>query len=202
MSKLIDLSHTIGNFTKVFSGDTKPEIKNHTESGWVVSDYHGTLHIGTHIDTPFHACFDDKEIAKYPLENFYGKTTVIYVENHEFITWKTDWDIICSEYEIVFFHTGHSKKWNTEKYFESYPIFDESVAKKLIQFNVRVVGFDTPSPDIEPFAFHKLFLKDNRFMIENLSNLDLLKNAENIETYFFPLKLQTEASPLRVVARI
>ena len=65
-----------------------------------------------------------------------------------------------------------------------------------------MVGLDTPSPDSAPYAIHKLLFEQNILIIENLKNLESLAGFNQIEIFAFPLKLDADASPVRIVARV
>ncbi|MFZ4547496.1 MAG: cyclase family protein, partial [Bacteroidales bacterium] len=96
----------------------------------------------------------------------------------------------------------YSKMWKTESYYYDYPEFDNEIAEALVLSGVSIAGFDSPSPDKSPFGFHKIFLRDSRFMIENLTNLEILIGKENCTFMAFPLKIEAEASLIRAVAAI
>jgi arylformamidase len=75
------------------------------------------------------------------------------------------------------------------------------VAKK----GFKGVGIDSLSIDAinsTDFAIHKIILGANIFVLENVNNLDLVKDKV-FEVMCFPLKIEgCDGSPLRVVARL
>jgi kynurenine formamidase len=201
--KLIDLSHTINHGMQVFPGETEPSIIRDIlpeDAGYVTYRLESNMHSGTHIDAPYHVKSGTLTIDKFPVELFSGSATVIDVRGLSKIDMQPAWEPLFRNYRIVLFYTGHSKAWATDSYYSDYPEFDIEIAESLVECGVRIVGFDSPSPDKAPFAFHDIFLKDERFMVENLTNLDKLPVTGNITFMALPLKIEAEASLIRAVA--
>lgn len=201
--KYIDLTHTIRHGMPVFPGETEPSVIRDIlpeDAGYVTHRLESNMHTGTHIDAPFHAKSDSITIDKFPVELFVGKAVVIDVRGLSNISMQPGWELLFRNHKIVLFFTGYSKTWGTDSYYYDYPEFDEEVAESLVSSGVRIAGFDSPSPDKHPFAFHSVFLKDERFLIENLTNLDKLEGKESITFMAFPLKIEAEASLIRAVA--
>ena len=65
-----------------------------------------------------------------------------------------------------------------------------------------MVGFDFPSPDYHPFNIHQILLGNQILILENLTNLSELLPYREFELLAFPLKINADSSPVRVVARI
>jgi kynurenine formamidase len=87
-------------------------------------------------------------------------------------------------------------------YYRSYPAISEATAWHLVKKGVKIIGMDSPSPDYAPFNIHKILLNNNILIIENLTNLSALLPYREFELLAFPLKIEADSSPLRVVARI
>jgi len=203
--KIIDLTHTISHQMPVFPGENSPSIIRDIlpdDAGYVTHRIETNMHTGTHIDAPFHAKSDIITINKYGVEQFAGTAVVIDVRGLSDIEMKPEWEPLFRNYKIVLFNTGYSQNWGSENYYYDYPEFYASVAEALVNCGVRIAGFDSPSPDKAPFAFHTIFLKDERFLIENLTNLDKLAEKNNVMFMAFPLKIEAEASLIRAVAFI
>jgi len=98
--------------------------------------------------------------------------------------------------------TGFSDKFGQEEYFKSYPELQEEFSLKLVELGISIVGMDTPSPDRSPFKIHKLLLKNDVLIIENLTNLKTLLEFNNFNVSALPPKLEAEAAPVRVVAQV
>lgn len=203
--KLVDLTHTISHGMSVFPGEAEPSIIRDIlpdDAGYVSHRLETNMHTGTHMDAPSHIKSDLLTIDKFALELFSGPAVVIDVRGRSNIAMQPDWEPIFKSHRIVIFYTGHSKSWGTGSYYYDYPEFDAEIAEKLAECGVRIAGFDSPSPDRSPFAFHTIFLRNERFLVENLANLEKLIGKENITFMAFPLKIEAEASLIRAVAMI
>ncbi len=203
--KLIDLTHTISHGMPVFPGEKEPSIVRDIlpdEVGYVTHRLETNFHTGTHIDAPYHIKSDLLTIDKFPVDLFSGQAVVIDVRGLSKIGMQPAWDQLFRKYKIVLFYSGHSKSWGSESYYYDYPDFDAEIAEALVNCGVRIAGFDSPSPDKSPYDFHSIFLKHERFLVENLTNLDKLAGKEIITFMAFPLKIEAEASLIRAVAMI
>ena len=203
--KFIDLTHTIKHQMPVFPGEAKPSLVRDAlpeDTGYVTYRIESNMHTGTHIDAPFHVKSDALGIDSYPVEFFSGSAVVIDVRNLPVVSMKPEWESLFLKHKIVLFCTGFSKNWEDNSYYYDYSEFETEVAEALVSCGVRIAGFDSPSPDKAPFAFHSIFLKEARFLVENLSNLEELLSKDNITFMAFPLKIEAEASLVRAVAII
>ncbi len=203
--KYIDLTHTIRHGMPVFPGEKEPSVLRDNlpeDVAYVTHRLESNMHTGTHIDAPFHAKSGAVTIDCYPVEMFAGPAAVIDVSRKNVIAMQPGWEQIFNEFKIVLFHTGYSRKWGLDHYYTDYPVFEDSVAKALLKANVRIAGFDSPSPDKSPFAFHSIYLKEGRFLVENLNNLGALIGQKQVSFMAFPLKIEAEASLIRAVGVI
>ena len=202
---LIDLSHTISHGMPVFPGEKVPSINRDAlpeDVGYVTHRLESNMHTGTHIDAPFHVKSGNLTIDSYAPGHFVGQAVVIDVRNQLVVHMLPEWEQLFMKYSVVLFCTSYSSNWKTEAYYYDYPEFDVQIAEILVDCGVKIAGFDSPSPDKEPFAFHSIFLQDERFLVENLTNLERLLGEENITFIAMPLKIEAEASLLRAIAMI
>jgi arylformamidase len=201
--KLIDLSVSITEDLPVYPGDPHVLIKSGRElqkDGF--EDHYLSIgtHAGTHIDAPQHMIENGKGLDQFPLETFTGRGICIKIENKQFNLEKVK-TINIQPGDIVFFYTSISDIFNKPEYFQNYPALPEEVASYLTEKKVKIIGVDTCSVDHDEFIAHKLFLKNDILIIENLTNLAELVNKQ-FTVYAFPLKLKLDGSPVRVVAEI
>lgn len=201
--KFVDLSVILNENTPVYPGDPKTKI---APAGILEKDGYedhyisvGT-HVGTHIDAPRHMIAGGKSLDQIKVEQFTGRGVYIKIENKTFDLNKIK-EVDIRVGDIVLFNTGMSEIYNTANYFEGYPAISEEVAHYLVDKKVKMVGVDTCSVDHEEFITHKILLGSEILIIENLTNLEELA-GEEFKIYAFPLKLQIDASPVRVVAEI
>lgn len=205
MVDLIDLSHTIKHDISVFPGDDSVILK---QNKFIQKDHYNNfilktgLHVGTHIDTPMHMSEDKLTIDEYPLNQFYGNGVLINAYQEKVVSFKSKYETLVQENDIVLIYTGHSQYYGMKQYYEDYPILSESFVQFLIEKKVKMVGVDTPSPDKVPFLCHKKFFNHHILLMENLCNLNKLVNVGVFDVICFPLKIKADASLLRVVAKI
>lgn len=203
--KLIDLNHTFFDSMPVFPGDESPELNQVcfvNREGHNSFKLTSSLHAGTHMDAPLHMMKEGKFISEFPVELFSSNALLIDVSQTQEIDFDENWISWISGHEAILFRTLQSEKWGTEAYYGDFPVFSENIAARLKELNIRIVGFDSPSPDREPYLFHKIFLDDETFMIENLTNLDQIPEKTTFRLYSFPLKINAEASLIRAVAEL
>jgi len=201
----IDLTHTLLHGMPVFPGEQPPSLLADVlpeDAGYMTYRLESNMHTGTHMDAPYHALADELTIDSYPPELFTGSAAVIDVRGAQTIRMKPEWMSLFRQHPVILFCTGHSRNWMNDNYYQDYPVFDDLVAESLVEAGVRIAGFDSPSPDKAPFRFHSIYLRDTRFLVENLANLEPLLGQKEIEFMAFPLKIKAEASLIRAVARV
>lgn len=196
----IDLSHPIKSDMPVYPGDLNVSLQQTLTDEHLISDFHGSLHAGTHIDTPMHMRLNDKPISAYPLECFIGNGYLIDAKGETEIGYKKAYDHI-QKGDIVLIYSGTDKKYGADDYFLHHPVISEELALFFISRKIKMVGMDFPSPDVAPFNIHKLLLKNELFIIENMTNIQALCDIPSFEVFAQPLKINAEASPVRVFAR-
>ncbi len=202
MNKIIDLSVLINEQTPVFPGDPKATVTSGSileKNGYQDHNISISTHVGTHIDAPAHMVTGGKNLDEFPIDKLLGKGVCIKVND------KFDIEVIrkvdIEEGDIVLFHTGMNNKYFETEYFEKYPAMTEDLANYLVSKGVKLVGFDSCSPDHDPFPIHKILLGNDILIIENLTNLDQLA-GKRFKIYALPLKLEVDGAPARVVAEL
>ena len=107
------------------------------------------------------------------------------------------------ENDFVFFRTGWDKYLNKEKYFD-HPELSFEVIEWLANKKINMVGIDAPGlGKRKNHGLYDKFLADkNVYVIENLTNLDLIKK-KIFKVYCFPFSVENfEAIHARVVVEI
>ena len=220
---LIDLTHTLTPEIPSWDGDTGFAIDTKldyedcdSEIKFRVQQIKMHAGIGTHMDAPAHCVPDGATIESIGIDKLFlpcikidisskanasYSLTVADLENFEVNHGQ------CLAGTFVIVHTGWDQHWQTPARYQHnyiFPSISKEAAELLIARNVAGVGIDTLSPDrpSDGFIVHKLFLENNKIIIENIANATLLPV---IGSYILamPLKIKgaTEA-PVRLIAMV
>jgi len=208
MSDWIDLTVSITKNYLVYPGDKNLEIKQTRtieNDGYNLSQLNLNMHIGTHIDFRSHA-LKLKSQEEINFENFIGKGNVIRPAIIDNIVSTKDLEMQYNNLnyreKILFLDLKNAAKINTSEYYKPI-LFEPKIFKFLSENNIAILGADIPNfsyVNEEGLRMHKDLLGRNIYLIENLTNLDLL----NHHFYFvgLPLKIfNVEASMIRAVAK-
>ncbi len=210
--KIIDLSHKVSSTMPVYPGTECPEISTPCtieNNGFVEKKITMYSHTGTHVDAPAHLTKDAATLDQIPLNHYIGKTSVLNLSQINNPTIETkdlaSFQDFFEKSEFILLFTGWSKLWNKAAYFENYPVLTIEAAKWVTRFNLKGIGIDMISMDrldSHSFPIHKIFLKKNIIIIENLTNLEHIPDTSFIFSCF-PLKIaHADGSPVRAVALI
>jgi kynurenine formamidase len=203
--RLIDLTHTFDCAMPAFPADPHARLcQIATLEGNGFNEFHleTNLHIGTHIDAPFHMIDGGNLISDIDLSALSGRGHLIDVRGATSFPAEVLDECQINPGDIVLFFSGFSEYFRMPRYYNDYPEFSLALADRLVTAGVRMVGMDTPSPDRPPFPIHKTLLSRNILIIENLTNLEHLLKAPQFTVQAYPLKLQADASPARVIAEV
>lgn len=205
MFKLIDLSHPIDAQTPTYPGDSRVKLlktKFFTKDGFTNFQLETGMHSGTHLDGPMHLTEQIKYISEIPLESFHGEGCILDVRGEPVIGMKDQYRSQIKEGSIVLFYTGWDQKYGSLEYFTGQPEIDPELAEFIISQKTKIIGMDLASPDRSPFKVHRMLLNEGVLILENLTNLAALLEAERFEVMAFPLKIKADSSLLRVVAKV
>ena len=224
--KIIDLTHTIRNGMPIYPGDPAPFIDScftHENDYCHVDVLRLGSHTGTHIDAPYHFLREGRKIDEIGVEQFIGEGVLIDVSN------KSDREMIeikdvqpytrkIRKRDFVIFRTGWDKYFGTPTWYE-HPFLSADCAEFLCDLHVALVGTDAMNPDAtfvnatgpgtagadsgtdedDSYPVHHILLNSNILIVENLCNLNRIKQVRG--TYsFLPLKIKdSDGSPIRAV---
>src|SRR3989338_8364412 len=111
----IDLTQTFGPVMPVYPGDPAPELKQIAaieKDGFVDHQLNTAMHVGTHMDAPWHMIVNGKKISQIDPDKFFGPGKLIDVRGKE----KIDLDLLngseISEGDIVLVFTGFGSKFH------------------------------------------------------------------------------------------
>jgi kynurenine formamidase len=200
----IDLSHTFKEKMPVFPGDSTAELKQvafFDKNGYNSFYLQSGMHVGTHIDAPFHMNPEGRKLSEIEPEHFFGKAKILNVCGQKQINRDVLKAIEIENDDILLLHTGHDKYYGTDKYYKNFPVITSGFAEIVIEKGIKIIGFDSPSPDDYPYDVHKLLFKSDILIIENLTGLEQLLNITGFEITAIPVKFQSAGAPVRVIAR-
>lgn len=192
--RLIDLSFTIEEGMPVYPGDMSTSVRRLNEpkiveAGWMAHSITVSCHAGTHIEAPAHSVPGGAMLREYPLETFWGKATTITWDEIGLAEVKTP---------ILVLYSGYDQWWGDEKYFSPPPLTARQ-AEWISSQEIKILGNDTIS--VGDIAVHRIIQEKGILIVESLCNLQQLLHRES-ELFLFPLKVTTEASPIRAIARL
>jgi len=221
-SRLIYLSYLLDEYTPTYGNRNKfiCEKKSDISKGNLANDssINTTVHIGTHIDMPYHFFEEGQTIEDFDID-FFSFNNVLFIDFiPENIIIKDDLieklQVVNDKdkYDILIVKTGICDKRNSEKFWESNYGFDSSIAEYLRTYfkNIRVIGFDSIS--VSSFTnrmlgreSHKAFL-DPKHPILLLEDMDLTKIDKNTKlekVTIAPLRIaKCDGLPCTVIAEI
>ena len=219
MFSVVDLSHSLDSTTTIYPGDPSfsccPALTLGKDGVNVQLLSLGT-HSGTHIDAPYHFYADGQTVEDIPLTRFQGPVVLVDVTDRrpkERILWAdvagqlSDLPPTVLRDALVLFRTDWARYWGMEEYLR-HPFLDGEVARKLVELDVRFIGIDTLSPDEThvqeqedmDFTVHKVLLKADIIIAENLNNLGFLAEGQ-WRACMAPLKITgADGSPVRAFA--
>lgn len=208
--RITDLTHEINSNMPVFPGTEQPLLqKANTIEKEGFNEIKITMysHTGTHIDAPAHMLSDRPYLNDLGIEQFIGNATILDFSDIESqiidINDLRIYEDRIKSVEFIIIKTGWSKYWGEKQYYKGFPSLSEEAAKWLTKFDLKGVGIDAISidhDDSNSFDVHKIFLRKNMVIIENLTNLDFINN-QNFILSIMPLKIkQADGSPVRAIA--
>jgi len=163
------------------------------------------VHIGTHIDAPWHSIPNGATIEQLPIDVLIGPAYVLRLPDVSEITGdilrKTN---IPKGTERLLFHTRNSSIWNSNEmeFRKDFVALTLDGAEWISKNDIKLVGIDYLS--IQPFGesmeIHNVMLKKGIVIVEGL-NLSGVEQG-NYELICLPLRLVgAEGSPARAVLR-
>jgi kynurenine formamidase len=133
---------------------------------------------GTYLDCPFHRYAEGKDLSQIELENIAElKAILIDAENYQSIG-KIFFEGKELAGKAVLVHTGWSKHWRTDAYFENHPFLTAEAADYLVSQHVKLVGIDSHNIDdtrTNTRPVHSALLGHEILIVEHMTNLHLLK---------------------------
>lgn len=217
MARLIDLSHTISDGLLTYKGLPAPLIcdylshvdsRAHYAEGveFHIGRIDMVANTGTYIDAPYHRYADGKDIAELNLNmtaHLPGVCVTVDPSQR-----KIDTDVFKNlevTNKAVLVHTGWSRHWNTEQYYEEHPYLTEAAAKWLKVQKVALVGIDSyniDDTDDKTRPVHSTLLGSDIPIVEHMCRLELLPES-GFRFYAAPVKVRGMGTfPVRAFALV
>ncbi len=220
--KLIDLTHSITPYSPSWEGSCGFQLETLVDyqecegsTRFKVETFQINASIGTHIDAPSHCFPDGKTVDQLDIDKFIAPCFVIDIrhKSREFYslslrdikTFEAKYGTI-SKGSFVLIYTGWDRFWNTpEKYRNNlcFPSVSIEVAELLLDRGIIALGIDTLSPDrpADGFPVHSLLLKNDKMIVENVTNLKQMPPTGGV-ALCFPIKTPSTEAPIRLIGAI
>lgn len=206
---IVDLTHTIHPGMPVFPGTEEPVLQNANtfeKDGFRETSIKMSSHTGTHIDAPAHMLASGPYLNNMDIDHFIGTAAILDFSDKNVEIIDTDdlkpYTEKIKNAEFIILKTGWSRYWGEQKYYEGFPSLSEAAAKWLTSLNLKGIGIDAISIDSmssSTFSIHKILMKSNIIIIENLTNLDAI-SSEPFILSILPIKYtDADGSPVRAV---
>lgn len=205
MTNWIDITQPLTNEIAQFPGDTpfsySPTFTKEETGSANIGQMTTSLHIGTHIDAPFHYDSAGKTVEQLDLDRYIGKAVVIDVSHTDKITAAILQEFEWENVSRVLLRTSLS---NNPKHFpDQIPYLDPDIASLLQEKGVTLIGVDIPSvdaPDSKDLETHHALYRNGINILENIM-LDHVKEGL-YELIALPLAIHgADGSPVRAVLR-
>jgi arylformamidase len=157
--RLIDLSHEVEDGMITYKGLPAPIIcdflsredsrKNYAEgTEFHIGKIEMIANTGTYVDSPFHRFADGIDLSELPLESLADLPgVVVHAQKYGRAIPADVFEGIELSGKAVLVHTGWSRHWRTDRYFEGHPFLTREAALHLAESGAGFVGIDTYNID-------------------------------------------------------
>ena len=212
--RFIDLAHTVEHGMITYKGMPGPVISNY-RSREMSREYfaEGTeFHIGrielvantgTYVDAPFHRFPTGKDLSELPLTSLADLPGVRVTADLDRAVDVQSFQSLDLAGKAVLVHTGWSRCWGREKYFDDPPFLTRDAAEFLVKSRAALVGIDSMNIDDihdKTRPVHTVLLQADIPIIEHLTNLEKTP-VEGFRFFAVPVKVKSFGSfPVRAFA--
>jgi kynurenine formamidase len=197
-SRIVDLTHAMHEGMPFWPGGVPFRMVRLVDydQGYRLHRFEMGENTGTHVDAPAHFARGKRAIHELPLADLVVPAAVIDVKAK--VAANPDYQLAAADIAawearhgripagaLVIMNTGWAARFASQAAYANqdaaqvmhFPGFGRDAAEALIARDVTGIGIDTLSLDHGPskdFATHHLMLGANKYMVENLANLDAL----------------------------
>lgn len=205
---IYDISLTLSPSLPTWPGDPKLELVRFESMDKGahnnVSRIHSSVHIGTHVDAPFHFIADGATVETLPLDVLTGPCYVVQLpDGIEAITEEVlERTEITTEMKRVLFGTRNSHLWaRGETQFQTdFVAITEDGAQWLVERGVQLVGVDylSVAPYGDSVPTHTTLLGAGVVVVEGLNLSNVMRGFYDL--YCLPLKIAgCDGAPARAI---
>lgn len=215
----IDLSHVIENGMITYKGLPAPIICDYLTREASREIYTGGTEFqigkiemvgntGTYLDAPFHRYADGEDLSEVGLERLADLPALVIRPDEDDLP-GIDPHHFPPPAELrghaILVHTGWSRHWRTDAYFENYPFLTGDAARYLVESDVALVGIDSfniDDWDDTSRPVHSRLLGAGIPIIEHMTNLESVPDRGG-RLYATPAKFKGVGTfPVRVFAQV
>jgi arylformamidase len=190
MPTFIEVSHVIEPGMKTYPGLPEPaahdvltyeqsRARYAADTEFYIASLHLCGNTGTYVDAPIHRFRGGADLAALPLERL-ASLPVVIVDARKAAHRAIGPDAVrgrdCRG-KAVLFHTGWSRHWRTERYFDPNPCLTRECCEELIGAGAVFVGIDSLNIDDTEDGTrpaHTLLLGAGIPICEHMTNLEAL----------------------------
>jgi arylformamidase len=148
---------------------------------------------GTYVDAPFHRYRDGKDLSELPLSSLANlPAVVVRVPPDRRAVDAAAFDRLDVAGKAVLIHTGWSRHWRTDQYFEGHPFLTGAAAELLRERGAALVGIDSYNIDDTGDGarpVHSTLLAAGIPIAEHLTGLEQLP-GEGFRFFAVPVKVK------------
>lgn len=213
--ELIDLSHEVEHGMITYKGLPAPVIcdflsredsRQHYTGGteFNIGKIEMVANTGTYVDSPFHRFADGIDLAELPLESLADLDGIV-VHAQEYARAIPGEAFQGKEVagKAVLVHTGWSRHWRTDQYFQGHPFLTRAAAQFLADSGAAFVGIDTYNIDDTTDGTrpaHTILLGNRIPICEHMCGLELLPDR-GFRFHAAPVKVKAFGTfPVRAYA--
>jgi arylformamidase len=213
--QLVDLSHEVESGMITYKGLPAPiicdflsreESRSHYAGGteFYIGKIEMIANTGTYVDSPFHRFADGIDLAELPLESLADlEGVVVRAQKFGRAIPAEAFEGVELSGKALLIHTGWSRHWRTDQYFEGHPFLTREAALHLKESGIAFVGIDTYNIDditdgTRPA--HTVLLGDRIPICEHMCGLENLPD-QGFRFHAAPVKVKAFGTfPVRAYA--
>ena len=204
-----DISLTISSELPTWPGDPPIEVKRmeKIEEGAEanVTKINMSVHIGTHVDAPFHFLGEGAAtVDQLPLDILHGRAYVVSLDNEiDLITSSVLENLgVPTRIKRLLIKTRNSNSWarNEKQFDKNFVAVSEDGARFLIERGIKLVGVDylSVAPFFNVAPTHNILLSAGVVIVEGLNLHNVPQGRYNF--FCLPLKIKgSDGAPARAI---